>query len=856
MKLVPKYRRCLFEGLEDRQLLAVGDLRMVSYNVLGGDGTPSAQLGTVLKAIGDEVVGGLSRPIDLLAIQEAATQTTTTAQVVSQLNAIYGAGTYSRGNLNGDSLSGNETVGLVYNTQSLQLLNETAIGTPSSSGMARQTIRYQLQPIGLSSEHVFYVYNSHYKANATVQDEARRAVEAAAIRSDSDALGQGKLIIYAGDFNMRSSSELAFQTLIGAGNGQGQDPLGRLGTWHNNSSFVDVFTQAPSINPPSGFVGGGIDDRFDFQLLTGEWFDGSGLEYAAGTYRSFGNNGSVAMNQSINHSNNTALPGLANRSTILDLLTLVSDHLPVVADYRLAAETNSPFVPYPGGTYTQNFDGLPLSGSHSISGSGPIELSASPILAQGTLGWSIARLGGTSTSVLFHSSDGESSAGGLQSYGTTGASDRAQGSLASGTHAGGIGLTLVNQSGLLINNFTIRLIGEWWRRGGTGTIQRLTFSYGIGVESLMAPGTGSFISDDRLDFLTPSSSTSLGSNNGNADVNRRERLATFADVRWLPGQRLVLRWIDANDPGNDDGLAIDDFVFSSVTNLPPTDINFADIPITENVSTSNAPRWVGTLSAVDPDISETWIYSLVAGDGDDHNSKFAIEGNRVYLRQGESVDYESLPEYALRVRVTDSAGGYHEEPFRLPVINLLEVAEVKLNDGGPQRSQVDRLTVTWDSQIEWSPEAFEVVRRGDPSGVVQLTASHRLTADGRSQIELRFSGSPTVSGSLIDGNYQLKIFGERISNSTLGAMDGDRDGTAGGNWEWGALEADRFFRYFGDSNGDRIVGTGEFNEFRATFGKRVGDLAFNDLYDFDRNGLINSTDFNAIRNRFGRRLTF
>ncbi len=27
------------------------------------------------------------------------------------------------------------------------------------------------------------------------------------------------------------------------------------------------------------FVGGGLDDRFDFQLLTGEWFDGVGLEY-------------------------------------------------------------------------------------------------------------------------------------------------------------------------------------------------------------------------------------------------------------------------------------------------------------------------------------------------------------------------------------------------------------------------------------------------------------------------------------------------------------------------------------------------------------------------------------------------
>ncbi len=69
------------------------------------------------------------------------------------------------------------------------------------------------------------------------------AVEANSIRADADALGQGTLIVYAGDFNMRSSSEAAFQKLISPGNGQALDPIGRLGTWHNNPSFVDVFTK-------------------------------------------------------------------------------------------------------------------------------------------------------------------------------------------------------------------------------------------------------------------------------------------------------------------------------------------------------------------------------------------------------------------------------------------------------------------------------------------------------------------------------------------------------------------------------------------------------------------------------------
>src|SRR5262249_17432531 len=148
-----------------------------------------------------------------------------------------------------------------------------------------------------------------------------------------DALGQGANILYVGDYNCQSSSEGFFQTLIGTGNGQAFDPLNRLGTWHNNGSFLSILTQAPAVSPPSGLTGGGLDDRFDFQLVTGELTDGTGLEYRPGTYHTFGNNGSTPLNGNINDPSSTALPGLSNRTTVLNLLTTVTDHLPAVADY-------------------------------------------------------------------------------------------------------------------------------------------------------------------------------------------------------------------------------------------------------------------------------------------------------------------------------------------------------------------------------------------------------------------------------------------------------------------------------------------------------------------------------------------
>jgi hypothetical protein len=314
------------------------NLRLVTYNVTAGTEPNMLRPGldTILQAIGTEVVGGISRPIDLLAMQEVYSQANVSAAVASMLNGIYGSSIYAHGTLNGDT-TGSGTLGVVFNTLTLQLLGETTVGFTSINGQPRQTMRYNFQPIGGGSSTDFYLYVSHWKSADDPEGRDRRQVEAQAIRANADALGPGKNIIYVGDYNLYSSSEPAFQTMIGAGSGQAHDPINRLGSWSDNPSFIDVFTQAPAVSPPSGLVGGGLDDRFDFQLISGELTDGLGLDYRPGSYRTFGNNGSVSMNSNINSPSSTALSGLANRTTVLDLLTTVSDHLPVVADYMLTA---------------------------------------------------------------------------------------------------------------------------------------------------------------------------------------------------------------------------------------------------------------------------------------------------------------------------------------------------------------------------------------------------------------------------------------------------------------------------------------------------------------------------------------
>jgi hypothetical protein len=100
---------------------------------------------------------------------------------------------------------------------------------------------------------------------------------------------------------------------------------------------VGIDNQATAVTASPGLFGGGLDDRFDFQLISQALANGSGLEYEPGSYHSLGNNGTVPLKASLNDPKNTALAGLSNRTQVLNLLTTVSDQLPVVADYVLVA---------------------------------------------------------------------------------------------------------------------------------------------------------------------------------------------------------------------------------------------------------------------------------------------------------------------------------------------------------------------------------------------------------------------------------------------------------------------------------------------------------------------------------------
>ena len=74
-----------------------------------------------------------------------------------------------------------------------------------------------------------------------------------------------------------------------------------------------------------------MGDRFDLQLASGELLDGMGLDYVAESYPS-------CQKRRYPHARCGTDTGTGADSAVLAALMAASDHLPVVANYRVAPE--------------------------------------------------------------------------------------------------------------------------------------------------------------------------------------------------------------------------------------------------------------------------------------------------------------------------------------------------------------------------------------------------------------------------------------------------------------------------------------------------------------------------------------
>ena len=140
--------------------------------------------------------------------------------------------------------------------------------------------------------------------------------------------------IILGDFNVKSSSEDSYRNLVEHSDPDVRfyDPVDAPGAWSSKSLYANLHTQSTRTSSTSGgcFSGGGLDDRFDFILISNNVKSNKHkVQYVDGSYDVVGQD-SRRFNNTVINPANYSVP-----SAVAQALYDMSDHLPVTADLRI-----------------------------------------------------------------------------------------------------------------------------------------------------------------------------------------------------------------------------------------------------------------------------------------------------------------------------------------------------------------------------------------------------------------------------------------------------------------------------------------------------------------------------------------
>jgi endonuclease/exonuclease/phosphatase family metal-dependent hydrolase len=321
--------------------LAHAQLRVATWNVSNYDGTNRvADIKTAVYA----TYQGRSFAPDVIIGQEFISQ----AGVTAFLNALNTA-TGSPGDwAAAPFVDGPDTdSALFYRTSKVTLTDAYVVATGGASpNHPRNIMRYTVRLKDYASDGgLLACYSTHMKAQETgSDDEARRLLEAQRIRDNAQTLSAQEHFLLGGDFNIQSSDEAAYQELVGSqanNGGRFFDPINTPGTWNNDSAYRYVHTQDP-------IGAGGMDDRYDQLLVSGNLTDGDGFEYignaalsyststwndANHSYRAWGNDG-TSYNATLTITGNQMV-GATIAQALVNVATIAGGHLPVFMDLRV-----------------------------------------------------------------------------------------------------------------------------------------------------------------------------------------------------------------------------------------------------------------------------------------------------------------------------------------------------------------------------------------------------------------------------------------------------------------------------------------------------------------------------------------
>lgn len=318
-------------------------MTLVAYNLLNfPEGRDDCGTNTVVLNREDTLrkIMSYTQP-DVFVACEIQNQTAVPLILNNSLNYV-GAPNYAAATYTGNGTLNNI---LFYNSDKLTLKSQGEISA-SPREIDHYLLYFNDPNLGVYLDTTFvHVYMAHLKAGNSSSNEQIRAGQTQALMNFISTQPLDHNHFFCGDLNVYSSNETGYQNLL-SGSFALQDPISAPGNWNNNGSFDYLHTQSTrtGMNYDCGSKGG-LDDRFDQILVSGNVMNGSdSLKYLNNSYDAVGNDG--------NHFNNNLLQGSNSQypDSIVTALYYMSDHLPVLLKAVATYPTSNGLILSPSST--------------------------------------------------------------------------------------------------------------------------------------------------------------------------------------------------------------------------------------------------------------------------------------------------------------------------------------------------------------------------------------------------------------------------------------------------------------------------------------------------------------------------
>jgi hypothetical protein len=322
------------------QSVLTDSLKVMTYNVLNYGFPSTSNCPSLITADKDEYLKTILRyeDPDILGLvkMDATPASFTTDYIIHHVLDSVCLGCY--GHSDYTNLSGYTKENMLYfKTSKLGYVRTTTIysADPNISDINMHTLFFKDPYLSLNEDTVFInVILVHDKSGSNNASNRASEIGGAMNWLSSHTTLPGNYI-FMGDFNVQSSGEACFQSMVNCSNMNVRfyDPPNQLGDWAGTpSAFSNYLTEDIRINDPGdcGAIGG-ISTRFIHILCTQPILQGTAsVQYIPGSYKVTGQDGNHTSAALTDPPANTSVP-----PQVVNALYYMSNHLPVSLQLRV-----------------------------------------------------------------------------------------------------------------------------------------------------------------------------------------------------------------------------------------------------------------------------------------------------------------------------------------------------------------------------------------------------------------------------------------------------------------------------------------------------------------------------------------